>query len=239
MSEYHNRDLLALDQVEDLLAAYAEARLAPSGPVLARMRRQFLAEAATAAATTRLAGNAPSRAGWRSSLSVRLPSRAFAIAMAAMLTLGAGAAVLAAPPGSALYSARVAIETALLPVQADARLAAHEEHLAQRLADAEAAAASGNAASLVAALAAYQAELDAAIADVGDDAARLAHLEAMLARHVATLTALEASVPEQASVDKALENSQKAVEKIREAAGKPAGRPTDAPAGPAGEPGKP
>jgi hypothetical protein len=238
MSEYEHRDLVARDQVEDLLEAYADARLSPSGPVLARMRRHVLTEAAASATATRLAGDVLSKARWRPSLPVRVPRRAFALVMAATLTLGTGAAVLAAPPGSALYDARVAFEDAFLPTQADARLAAHEEHLANRLADAEAAAASGNAVALVAALAAYQAELDAAVADVGDDAERLAHLEAMLARHVVTLTALQARVPEQASVDNALENSQKAVVRIQEKA-HPAGKPTDAPAGPAGEPGKP
>ena len=239
MSDYDNRDLVALDQVEDLLEAYADARLSPVGPVLARMRRHVLAQAATTVAATRLSESAPSRAAWWSNLSLRVPRWAFALGMAATLTLGTGVAVLAAPPCSAFYNARVAIETALLPVQADARLAAHEEHLAQRLADAEAAAASGNPAALAAALAAYRAELDAAIADVGDDEDRLAHLEAMLARHVATLTALEARVPEQASIDDALENSQKAVEKIKQQASHPAGPPTGAPAGPPEDPGKP
>jgi hypothetical protein len=238
VSEYSNRDLVALDQVEDLLEAYADARLSPSGPVLARIRRHVLAEAETAAAAGRIAGTDTSRAGWWSSLSVRVPRRAVALAMAATLTLATAAAVLAAPPGSAFYNARVSIEMAFLPMQADARLAAHEEHLAQRLADAEAAAANGNATALVAALAAYQAELDAAVADVGDDAARLAHLEAMLAKHVATLTALEVRLPDQASVDNALEKSQKAVVKIREKASHPAGKPTDASGGPPEEPGK-
>ena len=54
MTEPRDRHLAALDQVEDLLEAYAEARLAPAGPVLSRMRAHVLAQAAAAAAVQRL-----------------------------------------------------------------------------------------------------------------------------------------------------------------------------------------
>jgi len=50
---YDDGDRAALDQLEDLLDAYADARLMPTGPVLARMRAAVLAEAATAAADRR------------------------------------------------------------------------------------------------------------------------------------------------------------------------------------------
>jgi hypothetical protein len=240
---YVTRELQQLDEIEDLLEAYAEARLSPSGPVLAHMRAAVVAEAALAAATAAaerrvldLQDPRPSR--WAVP-SLQFPRRAAAFGAAAMLTMATGAAVLAAPPGSPFYEARVAIEAAFLPTQIDARLASHEEHLAQRLVEAQAAASSGDPAALSAALAAYAAEVDAALAGLGDNTALLAHLEAVLAKHVVVLTALEARVPEQASIDRALESSQKAVERIKEKQGKNgAGRPGGVPTGPNNAPGR-
>jgi hypothetical protein len=226
------------DHVEDLLEAYAEARLMPTGPVLARIRATVLAEAAAAAAERRRLDvlvsmprfGAPQR---------QLPRRAFALGFAAVLTLGTTAAVMAAPPGSPFYNARVYIETIALPSQPDNRLAARERHLETRIQEAEAAATRGDGVALAAALAAYQAEMDAAVAELGADLALLAHLEAMLNKHVAVLEALEARLPEQASLDKALDASQKAVEKIKEKGGNGGGRPSDPPGGPPENPSRP
>jgi hypothetical protein len=148
-----------------------------------------------------------------------------------------GAAVLAAPPGSPFFEARVAVEAAFLPSQADARLKSHEQHIDEWLAAAEAAAARGDIVALDAALAAYQGEVDAAVGDLGDDADRLAHLEAELAKHVAVLTALEARLPEQSAVEHALQSSQKAVAKIKEKQSHRDAHPTPAPHGPDENPG--
>jgi uncharacterized protein YciI len=229
MSEYSNAELRQLDHVEDLLEAYADARLTPSGPVLARIRANAMAQAAASAAMTAAEHRAGEPAAlptarWRLP-QLQVPRRAFALGLAATMTLGTSAAVLAAPPGSPFYNARVAIEAALIPTQVDARLAAHEEHLAQLVAAAEAAAASGDPVALEAALAAYSAEVDAAVNDVGDDAGRLARLEEVLAKHVAVLTALQVDVPEEASIDRAIESSQKAVEKIKAKGKNGGGRP--------------
>jgi uncharacterized coiled-coil protein SlyX len=232
MSRYSNWNLVALDQIEDLLEAYAEARLSPTGPVLARMRRATLAEATASAATQRriTASAAPTPRRWALPR-IQVPRRAFALAMAAALTIGTSAAVMAAPPGSAFFNARVVIESALLPSQSDARLATREQHLKDRLAEADAAASSGDFVALEAALAAYRAEVDSAVDEQGDSLDRLAHLEAMLAKHVAVLEALEAKVPAQASIEKAIDSSQKAVERLQEKAktGTPV-RPTQKPA---------
>jgi hypothetical protein len=235
MSTYDDRDLGALDRLEDLLEAYAEARLMPRGPVLSRIRAHVLAEAAatsaTATGTNRLRlveKRTPAPSRW--SFSSPFAQRAFALGFAAMLTVGTTAAVLAAPPGSTFYNARVYIETLALPAQADARLEGHERLLQERMAEAEEAIARGDAVGLAAALAAYQAEVDAATADVGDDAARLAHLEAMLAKHTQVLTDFAAGQPEQSSIDNAIEASSKAIEKIK-AKGSPPAHPTHEPAG--------
>ena len=217
---YAEFERVANDRVEELLEAYAEARLDATGPVLARIRANVMSQAAAMAATRRPLDTptlAPtvSRFAW---LKVPVARRAFSLGLAATLTLGTTAAVLAAPPGSPFYNARLAIETALLPAQIDARLAAYEEHLQERLKEAQAAAASGDPDAVAAALAAYEADVQAALGEVGDNGELLAHLEAMLAKHTAVLEALEARVPEQAAVDKAIVSSQKAIEKIKERA---------------------
>ena len=108
MSGYDDNDRGALDRLEDLLDAYADARLMPRGPVLARMRANVLTEAAAASAAAALtrpmfAGPPPSR--WV--VSSPFQRRALAFGFAAMLTIGTSAAMFAAPPGSVFYNARV------------------------------------------------------------------------------------------------------------------------------------
>lgn len=236
MNDHTGSTFRELDDIEDLLEAYAEARLSPSGPVLARVRANVMAKvagSAALAATGRRAGEADAPAASRERLShVRVPRRAFALGLAATLTLGTGAAVLAAPPGSPLYDVRVAIEAALLPTRADARLASHEQHLEQRIAEALAAAEGGDPVALQAALAAYAAEVEVALNELGSDPDLLARLEAVLGKHVAVLTALEAEVPDQASIDRAIESSRKAVAKIKERGESGAGRSSSVPIGP-------
>jgi hypothetical protein len=239
VSAYDDNDPGAIDRLEDLLETYCESRLAPRGAILARIRANVMAEAAaldaTNAAANRLRLVEPPRAPARWAFPPRFARTAFALGFAAALTLGTTAAVLAAPPGSPFYNARVYLETAFLPAEQDARLAGHEALLAERIAEAEAAAARGDAVGLAAALVAYQSEVDAATADAGDDAALLAHLEEMLAKHTATLTALAASLPEQSSIEKAIDASSKAITRLQEKA-HPA-RPSHPPTGPGDGPG--
>ncbi|MEA2673254.1 MAG: hypothetical protein QOI92_446 [Chloroflexota bacterium] len=232
MTDYTDRELLALDQIEDLLRAYADARLAPATPVLARMRAAVMGQAVISGAvaaeqhridTDRAIGRRWALPGFQ------LPRRAMAFGLAASLTLGTTAAVFAAPPGSPFYSARITIENALVPNNPDARLAAHEDRLTELLADAQAAANSGNGAALDAALAAYQDEVDAAVADLGDAPDRLAHLEEDLGKHVAVLQGLEATLPTQAAIEHAIDASQKAINKLHDSGSHPGGKPSPAP----------
>lgn len=249
---YAEFERLANDRVEDLLEAYAQSRLDPTGPVMARIRANIMAQAAASAAASRVHLDTPTlasakpRFAW---LQSPLPRRAAALGVAATLTLGTGAAVLAAPPGSPFYNARLVIEAVLLPTDSDARLAAYEQHLEQRLREAEAAAAANDPNALAAALAAYDSDVAAALAVAGDDGELLAHLEAMLAKHTTVLVALEARLPAQASVDKAIANSQKAIQKIKDKAangggnggggGRPSNTPDGPPDGPPNNPGPP
>jgi hypothetical protein len=210
----------ANDRVEDMLDAYAQSRLEPTGPVLARIRANVMAHAAASAAANRVLDTptlapATPRFAW---LQAPLPRRALALGLAASLTLGTSAAVLAAPPGSPFYNARLVIETVLLPTDVDARLAAYESHLEERLKEAAAAAGAGDENALAAALAAYESDVAAALGAAGDNSELLAHLEAMLAKHTTVLASLEARVPAQASVEKAISSSERAIQKIKDKA---------------------
>lgn len=238
MTDHFERDLAVLDEMEDLLAAYAEIRLSPRSAVLARIRKQVLTEAALRTAMTATQERASAeavRTGFGGSL-FHVRRTAVALGMAAAMALGTSAIVLAAPPGSPFYNARVAIEAALLPPQVDARVASRERHLDERLAEAEVAAAQGDYGALEAALAAYQSEVDATSADVGDDADRLAHFEAVLEKHVAKLQALSVRLPNQTASDNAAEHaiaaSEKAAKKLDDKGDHGGGRPNDTPNGP-------
>lgn len=217
MSGYDDNDRSALDRLEDLLDAYSALRLAPAGPALPRIRGRVLAQYAAHARLGTVASrpDLPVQAAksWlpRPSLDPRFAHRALAFGFAATLAVGTSAAVLAAPPGSPFYNARVAVESALLPTQVNARLAARQDLLNERVAEAELAAVHGDVAGLAAALAAYRAEVDAATADVGDDAARRAHLEEALSKHSAALAGLAAKHPDEPSIANALDASSKAI----------------------------
>jgi hypothetical protein len=225
MSQVMDEGIPGAQQVVDLLEAYADARLSPRGPVLARMRRQVMAEAAARAAAeeAQLQAAIEVVAPRRSWAALHIPRRLAAVGMAAAMTFATSAAVLAAPPGSALYNARITLEQVFLPAEADDRVAAHERLLAERLQEAQAAADAGNTVALQAALAAYQSEIDAAVADVGYDPQLLAFLEGALVKHTALLEALAGDVPTQAAgaIERAIEASQKAARKLHDKEAQP------------------
>lgn len=219
----------SIDHVVDLLEAYADARLSPRGAVLARMRRHVMAEAAArAAAEDAQLQAAIAAAGPRRSWgSPQLQRRVAAIGMAAAFTFATSAAVLAAPPGSPLYNARVKLEQVFLPGPLEDRAASIEQHLEERLAEAQAAADRGDTVALEAALVAYQSDVDAASAELGWSADQVAHFEAQIAKHVAKLEALATRLPLQAAdnaIQHAIDASQKAARKLHD---KGAGKPAD------------
>jgi hypothetical protein len=216
------------DRVEDLLDAYAAVRLNPAPTTVARIRARVMAEAAARADSEQLtlrpavdvvSPPGTSRFGW---LQAPWQRRVAAVGMAASLAVGTTAAVFAAPPGSPFYNARLVIESAMMPpvAQLDARLAAYEEQFDDRIAEAEAAIAHGDAESAAAALIAYQDELDSALAEVGDQDSRVARLQAVLDKHIAKLEALAARLPTQVARDNAVKHaidaSERAVAKLQQ-----------------------
>jgi hypothetical protein len=163
-----------------------------------------------------------------------------ALLLAAGLTLGAAVgAAAASAPGGPLYDARIWLEGALLPANADQRALERVRQIEERLVDAERAAESGDPAAFAAAIEAYNEAVAEAMAEVGSDADRLARLEEALGHHVAVLSALSARVPDAAThgIERAIEASQNAVERIGEEKGRgPAD--TETPADPTAKPGR-
>lgn len=246
MSAYEHPELVALDEVEDILVAYADSRLAPPGPILSRMRAAVMREAAAVAArqaaerhqSEAATGLPPDRRFGFPQLSLAAFARpAFALGLAGLLALGTGTAVTSATPGSPFYGARVALEEAFLPTEIDARFASHTQHLDTRLAEAEIAAASGDAGALEAALGAYQAEIEQTLADIGDDFYRLSSFEAALQHHIAKLTELAARLPTEVArenaaghaIDASKRAADSAVDKVKVRKAQSNNRPTSPP----------
>lgn len=167
------------------------------------------------------------------------PRRFTALLLAAGLTLATAVAVAAgSAPGGPLYGPRIWLEAAMLPANASDRAVERVRQIEERLLDAERAATSGDAQALAAAIQAYRNAVDEAMAEVGTDAERLARLEEALGHHVAVLEALSARLPDAANdgIDRAIEASQKAVEKIGQT--KHGTNATDPTAPPTDKPGK-
>ena len=122
------------DELAQRLEAYASARLSPSPEASARIRVAVIEEARMRALETSI-GSAPHR--HRSG-----PRRLTALLLAAGLVLGSAVAVAAGSgPGGPLYEARIWLESAVLPANADARALERVRHIEERLLDAERAAA--------------------------------------------------------------------------------------------------
>lgn len=217
------------------LEAYASVRLSPNRKAAARIRTALIEEARMRALETSI-GSARHSHGSR-------PRRAVAVLLAAALTLGAAAAVFAgSAPGSPLYEARVWLETVTLPADADARALERIRHIEDRLVDSERAAAAADGNAVAAATEAYREAVDAALVEAGTDTDRLARLEATLGLHLTVLETLADKLPEAAEggINRAIEASQKAVDKIEKAKPEPGGNNGQGPPdGQPDQPGKP
>ncbi|MCI0585012.1 MAG: hypothetical protein L0227_19320 [Chloroflexi bacterium] len=217
------------------LEAFASARLSPDPAAASRIRIAVVEEARMRALETSI-GSLPHRHRSRS-------RPIAALLLAAGLTLAtAVAAAAASAPGGPLYGARIWLEAATLPTNADDRALERVRQIEERLLDAERAAAAGNPQALAAAIQAYRDAVDKALAEVGSDADHLARLEEALGHHLAVLGALSARLPDAADdgIDRAIEASQKAVEKLGQSKPHPAAtEPAGATAKPAKTPERP
>jgi len=240
--------------VEEALAAYAAARLEPDPAATARVRERVVAEARIRLAPPVTAGapvltivpgavTSPAPTAVARVSGPRRTSRwAFALVAAGLtLALAAGAVAAGSTPGGPLYGARLWVEELSLPSDPGARAEAQLERLQERLEEAEEAGKSGNGPAVKAALEAYRAQAEAAIAAAGDDPTREQRVELMLGKHTVVLSTLVGLLPEQASetLTRVLLENTRALDKLHEDIGKPSdpGKPADTPgAGPSAEP---
>jgi hypothetical protein len=198
-----NLDRTENGAVERRLRAYAGARLSPDAWASLRMRAEVM-ERGHALRDAQGDSGRSWILRFRRSLMVGL--------VAVLAVMAGGSAALAATPGGPLYDTRLALETALLPASGDARSDAQIGQMDERI---DEAGGNANPSAVEAALAAYQTEVDAAIADAGSSADRLAKLQAVLAKHIGVLTDLEKSNPAAAAtIQHAIAESSKAISRI-------------------------
>jgi hypothetical protein len=204
------------------LEAYVDLRLSPSVTATTRMRMNVMnaahrraalvaadADAASSAATPLARPADPTRSrrnAWR---------RTGSVLLAASMTLGivVGTAS-AAKAGGPLYGARLFAEMAVLPADPMARAEAELARLDERVREIQQASSEGDSAAVQAALAAYSAIVAEAETASDGDAAASAAIGAGVARHVAVLTGLIATVPAAArdALQHALVSSTKALQ---------------------------
>jgi hypothetical protein len=196
-------------ETERLLESYSRARLSPDQATAARIRARVMREAwltlpaaaaGAAVGTLDVEGHAaPLRLTNGGSRVLPGLRRGAAVLLAAGLALGVvGGTMAASGPGLPLYGARMWIEEQFLPTTAAARADAELRRLEARLAEASAAASRGDLGGAAAALAEYDQTAAELLSIEGLDQERLEQLEAILARHLAVLTAVAAQVPDQA-----------------------------------------
>jgi hypothetical protein len=247
-------DLIAGDaRLRRRLEAYADLRLSPDLTTSSRIRARVLAVAhrqadlARADAALTIVTETTERT-LRPARRRRAPwQRVLVGLLAASLALGAAAgSAFAARPGGALYEPRVWLETLTLPSDPSQRALAELDRLERRLAEAAEAVRSGDTAGATAALEAYERILEqasaAAIAAQDDVAAAV--LETGVGHNLDVLRALMLAVPDQAAgaiarvVQRVIDRSDRAIDRIEQGQGAPAGAPIGQPVGPSAKPTK-
>jgi hypothetical protein len=202
------------------LDAFAEERLRADPERTGVVRARVMA--AARAQARRTVGDSPAPRRW---FVLPRPARGPLLAGAGLLLAAtlAGGALAGTGPGGPLYGARVWLEEQLLPVAPQARDDAQLDRLDDRLAEAQRAANQGDVAAVEAALDEYRRTAEAAFDAAGDDAARREHVAAAIARHVAVLEALTATVPDRAAVAirAAVERTEVRIREILDDPGRP------------------
>jgi hypothetical protein len=196
-------------------------------------------EARLAIATGELPAAAPTSAARVGTARRRsFARRSGAFLLAATLSLGVvGAALAAGQAGGPLYGTRVWLESLTLPADAAMRADAEIVRLEERLAEIDAAAARGDADALGDALAAYGLIADEALAGALGHPTAVDRIRTALDRHLAVLARVAGHVPSQAaaqveaSIERAIEHSNAAIDRIqgrpRPSTGEPAGSTPD------------
>ncbi len=224
-----NVSLGAQLELERRLDRYGQVRLSPSPAAVARMRARVMREArlgfAEAAETRTLALVGDDR---RVRARRHAARRAGGLLAAACLTLGLAAGTMAASQaGGPLYGPRLGLEALMLPADPTARADAEVVRLEARVADFVSAAGKGDHGAVAAALDAYQAIAEEALAAAGTDAAALETLRVALDRHLTVLEAVADKVPSQArpaierNIERANDRNEIVLDRIEAATPKP------------------
>jgi hypothetical protein len=226
-------------EVELRLEAFARARLSPDREIVARTRARIMREARLQFEASRIAAHmapviivAPSRSiGRRLAMPI----------LAATVWLGiAVGSISAATAGGPLYPARLWIENAALPADGTSRASAEISRLNDRLGEAVAGAARGDAGAVEAALDAYGQIADEAIAAARGDATLEALVAAALDNHrvvlAAVATALEGNGNDTAaaaledSIQRTIDHNEAVVDRVRATGTGDGGRSSGVPA---------
>lgn len=180
-------------EIERRLDAFARARLSPDREVVARTRARIMREARLQFEASRIAAHmtpalaiAPHR-----SIARRLAMPILAATVWLGIAVGS---ISAATAGGPLYPARMWVESATLPADGTSRASAEISRLNDRLGEAVAGAARGDATAVEAALDAYRQIADEAIAATSGDATLQALVAAALDNHRAILAAVETAL---------------------------------------------
>jgi hypothetical protein len=217
-------------ELEQRLDRYARVRLSPDPDAVARMRARVMREARLDFAARAQRRVVVEAAAGRSRTQSRLFRRAAGLLAAAGLSVGVAAGAMAASQaGGPLYPARVALEALALPADGAMRGEAELTRLEARMHEILAAVAAGDKGAVEAALRAYGAIADEALAGAGDDAALLDRIRLALGRHVAILAGVALNVPDEAraaiqrNIDRAIEHNGAVIDRIEAGASKPGG----------------
>lgn len=227
------------DPLQRRLARYARVRLEPDPAATRRIRAAVMSEAwrrhlaaESAAAASRRTGSRVPFAGWSAR---RLGTTVTAAVLTGLLL--AGTVFAGSRAGGPLYDTRLVLETALLPSDPEARVQAELAMAQTRLAEASQAAVAGDGSAFEAALTGYATVVDDLANAVGGPADRAL---AAVQLHVEVLQGLRARMPapDSPGLDRALERSSGAVERLEQAgAGGDGGTPGAGPATPTAKPG--
>lgn len=238
-------DLTAGDaRLRQRLDLYAETRLTPDLATSSRIRARVLAVAhrqadlARADAALTIVTATTERAAMPTGRRRPRSRRPIVALLVASLAVGAAAgSAFAARAGGSLYETRVWLETLTLPSDPSERALAELDRLEQRLIEATEAIRAGDGAGVAAALAAYESIMEQAslAAIAAHDDVAVAVLQAGVGRNVDVLQALILVLPDQATdaleqaVQRAIDRSDRAIQRIERGQGGPSSGPDDAP----------
>ena len=229
-------------EIERRLEAFARARLSPDREIVARTRARVMREARLQFEASRIAVHLAPPVVLTSHRSIARRLAMPILAASVWLGIAVGS-ISAATAGGPLYPARLWVENAVLPADGTSRANAEISRLNDRLGEAVAGAARGDAGAVAAALDAYREIADEAIVGTRGDANLEAIVATALDNHrvvlAAVASALEgkgndtAAAALEESIQRAIDHNRAVVDTVHAtgtgSGGGPAGGPATSP----------